>query len=284
MARDANRPAAPQDSSTARCRFISRTAAARILDSASSPSSLRVDVKRIPRTPPATAEKAASVRLSGSMARPRPPTPANAEACRAAAGSISVASVARKGVPGRASRGRCLSHSSQSTSSKLVPSTVRRATIMSTCRETARRSESAEPSRGRPARGSQARIRRPCSASVSRLASESPVPKSQANTRSQLRRSGTLSGSVRSMSGIGGGGQITHRLVARASASWSAEAGSESRTQLKPSSAKKAKGSPAQSIERGKNGSPATSSTPRMRPADGSAGGPTAAAGCTSGS
>ena len=77
---------------------------------------------------------------------------------------------------------------------------------------------------------------------------------------------------------------MIQRPAARASASWSAEAGSASRTQLNPSSASIAKGSPIQSIDRGKKGSPSTSKTPRARPAGGSAAGAAAAAGCTSGS
>ena len=156
---------------------------------------------------------------------------------------------------------------------------------MSRCRDTLRSPESAEPISGRPARGSQARTRRPCSASGSRSVSDKPVPRSHISTRSQLRSIGSDSGSRTSMSGIGGGGQITHTPARRASTSCSADAGSANRTQLKPSAASIASGSPLQSIDRGKKGRPSTSSTPRDRPAGGSTStGAAAAAGITSGS
>ena len=156
---------------------------------------------------------------------------------------------------------------------------------MSRCRDTVRRPESAEPISGRPARWSQARTRRPRSASASTSSSASPVPRSHISTRSQCRRIGSESGSRTSTSGIGGGGQTTHRPAFRAAASCSAEAGSAKRTQLNPSAASASSGSPFQSIDRGKNGRPSTSSTPRESPVGGSTGTASApVAGCTSGS
>ena len=191
-------------------------------------------------------------------------------------------------------------------SSRLVPSTVRRATSMSTCREIDRNPESAEAMSPRPARVSQARTRRARSASASTSLSARPEPRSQSNTRSQfVENTGTDSGSRMSTSGSTGGGQITHTPARRASASRSLDAGAASRTQLKPRAATASSGSPLWSSARGKNGSAPTSRMPRLIPlavssgaggggaaggADGGAacggavGGATNCAGCTAGS
>ena len=151
-----------------------------------------------------------------------------------------------------------------------MPRTVRRATSMSTCRETARSPESAAAINGRPPRASQVRTRRTRSARFSTSFSVSPLPMSQKSTLSQRAENvGSESAARISMSGRSGGGEISHTPARCASASRSAVAGAESRAQLKPSRAIASSGSPWWSRLRGKKGSPPTSKTPRVSAAVG---------------
>ena len=126
-----------------------------------------------------------------------------------------------------------------------MPSTVRRATSMSTWREIERSPESAAAISGRPPFWSQARTRRTRSARDSTSCSARPLPTSQRRTRSQFaEKAGSDSGSRMSTSGSRGGGQITQSPARRAPASRSPGAGSVRRTQLKPSDAIVSSGSP----------------------------------------
>ena len=102
-----NRPLAPHAEIVSSSRLTACTVAARATVSGSVPLSGRFELNKMPRLPAAITVKAAPRRLSSSTGSPLLPVPESNAACLAVRESTSVASVASRGVPGRASRGRC---------------------------------------------------------------------------------------------------------------------------------------------------------------------------------